>query len=1156
MAERSLRASASGIEKAKLVLKRRSLTQKAFGEELGIAWSTINKFFNGKPIYRTIFLEICHQLSLDWQEIVGIKDIKNDETPSQLLADVRRYASIAREALNPRILQRIERKIVREKYIPAIQRGVSNIQPRIVPIIAPAGYGKSTILGNIYDELIKAEVSWVALVLCNSFNIESTPSAEKLAFTLGETASGKQLSIAQLAANLKVECGRGVLLIDTLDLVLNRHLATAFTTVMRQLIDAGATVVFTCRDHEYNDFLEPPREKMAAISETIDRYNVPTFDRAEIREATATFFHKSRKTTLEIGYSFADRILSLSADSRPLQEITCNPLLLALLCDLFAKDGNVPADLTVSKLYQRYWHEKIVYSRIDDSHTSLLAIEKENFCLAFAKSLFQMSGEKLCESAYRDELGINFTKIVATAYDSLLSEGVIERLPSTKIHFFHQTLLEYAIAYWLTRHNAKEYRYQLLQTLQLNNSTHNYWFPVIRQLLTIVDESEFAEITNQLDIEQMVAFRAIAFAAASRSEEQPLLNLLPVAFMRGNAYQKILYRALASASLPLQQTAWNCILTILREGDRATASSAAQTIGAMLNAWGTSLSDRLEQAINAISLRTSSNNNINEQAQLYGWLVDAVNSIITENIDNETLRILGKHYFKFSEGTRTTVISLHLLPEVTLHTQIELFNVIKTAPLPKRTEFKFKQELAKFLAVTLPTEIEKSPLPSTEAWLDSLHHPIQTGFDLIQAKAIGICAANNPNLLISILQDFITGDKKNTNNNLFALIEAIASGANNQIAEELIKINYLPSERFKSVITLLKEMNSTIEFSQRESLANWIKPMAIEHPEQWLPTLADLAQNSPIIQNLVIELFSNLSLEKQAATVNKNLLLLIPKLADSLSNITDDERIFLSLIEVYQESAKTFNSDIGKLIDLTRKSNRKIAIAAATAIFSLSGERSLPNLRELLPLANSTYPGVRLNYLSTVKNEISQWNLIIDESELTEICAKFNNETEPQVIQQLCELVAIWVDLNKSVPGKVAQIIGDIPSRLFAQGLLEGGVVGAAIDTLNVIAQLSNPNLSSLIVNVTRQLLHQIDLKKVQESKVVDLLGSVARIDSNFLPYIVNEDCASLPARNQRIVALAVRRVEGIDSPLLKWFLINHNSQAEVKNLILEWQGF
>ncbi|MCL1474275.1 helix-turn-helix transcriptional regulator [Argonema antarcticum] len=1155
MAKRSLQASESGIQQVKLALERRQLTQKAFGEELGIAWSTISKFFNGKRIYRTIFLEICHKLSLDWQEIAGVEIAGGDETPSQLLGDVRRYAAIARDALNPRILERIERKIVGEKYITAIQRGVSNVQQRVVPIIAPAGYGKSTILGNIYDELIKAEVSWVALVLCNSLSIESTPTAEKLALALGETASGKQISIAQLVTDLTVECGRGVLLIDTLDLVLNRHLATAFTTVLRQLMDAGATVVFTCRDHEYNDFLEPPREKMAAISDTIDRYNVPTFDRAEIREAAATFFHKSQTTTPEIGYTFADRILSLSADNRPLQEITCNPLLLALLCDLFAKDGNVPADLTVSKLYQRYWHEKIAYSRIDDSHTSLLAIEKENFCLAFAKSLFQMSAEKLCESAYRDELGINFTEIVATAYDNLLSEGVIERLLSTKIHFFHQTLLEYTIAYWLTRHSAKEYRYQLLQISQSDDSTRTYWFPIIRQLLTIVDESDFEEIVNKLDINRIAAFRAIAFAATSRSEEQPLLKLLPTALARGSAYQRILYRALASASVPLQETAWNCLLTILREGDRATASSAAQTIGAMLNPWGTSLSDRLEQAINAISQRTASNDNINERSQLYGWLVDAVNPIITENIDNEALTILGKHYFKFSEGTRTTVICFHLIPGVTLTAQVELFNMIKTEPLPKRTEFKFKQELAKFLAVTLPTQIEKSPLPPTDAWLDSLHHPIQSGFDLIQAKAIGQYATTNSNLLTAILQDFITGDKKNTNNNLFALIEAISYGASHQIASALIKIDHLPSERVKSVITLLKEMNNTLDLSQRESLANWIKPIAIEHPEQWLPTLADLASDSLKVQQLVIELFSTLPEEKQSLILNKNLLILIPELWQTLSHKDANSQVNLVLVKVYRETAQTNDSDISKLIELAIKSGKKAAISAAEAIFSLSKERKLPNFKDLWDLSNSTFPGVRLNYLSSIKSQIIQWNVALQESELTEICSQFGNETEPQVIQQLCELVAIWVDLNKYVPLKVAEIIGNIPTRLSALGILEGGVAGATIDTLNVMAQLPNTSLTPLVVNWTRQLLHQIDMKRVQESKVVDLLGSVARIDSSFLPDAVNEYCPSLPTRNQRIVALAVRRVEGVDSPLLDCLLTREWTDAEVKNLILEWRG-
>jgi DNA-binding Xre family transcriptional regulator len=67
---RSLIASPQGIEKAKLALVRRNLTQKALANESGIAsWSTINKFFNGKPVDRSLFLEICEALDLAWEEI-------------------------------------------------------------------------------------------------------------------------------------------------------------------------------------------------------------------------------------------------------------------------------------------------------------------------------------------------------------------------------------------------------------------------------------------------------------------------------------------------------------------------------------------------------------------------------------------------------------------------------------------------------------------------------------------------------------------------------------------------------------------------------------------------------------------------------------------------------------------------------------------------------------------------------------------------------------------------------------------------------------------------------------------------------------------------------------------------------------------------------
>ncbi|RUT03857.1 hypothetical protein DSM106972_047710 [Dulcicalothrix desertica PCC 7102] len=65
MAGSSLIASQKGIQRAKNSLKAKSLTQKALAVERGIAsWSTINHFFNGLPVQRRIFIEICEELDL------------------------------------------------------------------------------------------------------------------------------------------------------------------------------------------------------------------------------------------------------------------------------------------------------------------------------------------------------------------------------------------------------------------------------------------------------------------------------------------------------------------------------------------------------------------------------------------------------------------------------------------------------------------------------------------------------------------------------------------------------------------------------------------------------------------------------------------------------------------------------------------------------------------------------------------------------------------------------------------------------------------------------------------------------------------------------------------------------------------------------------
>ena len=362
MSNRTLQATAKGIELAKRALERKNLTQKALAFEMAIAaWSTVNGFFRGKAIYRSIFIEICHVLDLDWQQIVSpeteLEPEPIDPPLDELLVAIERSSARARAALNPYILPPIPREILLSKCLKEIRAGVLENKRRIVPILGAAGYGKSTILGSIYDELhaeqSESDSGWLALARCDDL-IES---AETFALELGEKISGKRQSIVEIAQQLTAQQNRGFLLIDTLDIVLTKPLVPVLRGILSQLLEIGTTVAFTCRDTDYSNFFEPYHESFAGIRESVsDNCRITPFTSEEVRTAAQEFIKTQPGfSTLESQQSFADKIIALSADSVSLQEIVCHPLLLALLCELFAAEETVPEDLTVSQLYEKYW---------------------------------------------------------------------------------------------------------------------------------------------------------------------------------------------------------------------------------------------------------------------------------------------------------------------------------------------------------------------------------------------------------------------------------------------------------------------------------------------------------------------------------------------------------------------------------------------------------------------------------------------------------------------------------------------------------------------------------------------------------------------------------------------------------------------------------
>ena len=80
MAKRSLKASEVGIKKAKQAFRRTGWTQEYLASAVGLETrQSIWKFFSGRPIERHLFIDICFQLNLEWEEIVAPPEEDEEE---------------------------------------------------------------------------------------------------------------------------------------------------------------------------------------------------------------------------------------------------------------------------------------------------------------------------------------------------------------------------------------------------------------------------------------------------------------------------------------------------------------------------------------------------------------------------------------------------------------------------------------------------------------------------------------------------------------------------------------------------------------------------------------------------------------------------------------------------------------------------------------------------------------------------------------------------------------------------------------------------------------------------------------------------------------------------------------------------------------------
>ena len=732
--------------------------------------------------------------------------------PSALRRQVNARTEMTRFALEPQVLPRIPRRGAAER----IERLCSSLaQPKIFFIVGEAGCGKSTMLGAVSQALI-GRAGWLGLILCSDLAADYD-SKEALSAAFGD-AIGAGTPLHEAVRTLIEQGETGVLLVDTLDLVLSAEVVPQFHNLLADVVDAGATVVVTCRQEEYAAFFEPTSTKLARLATRLDCWQLGDFDDDEMRVASQAYA-ASRDPRAD-GASFASALTELEADETSLKLITRKPILLSLLCELFSESGeHVPRDLTVSELYKSYWKMRVEETRTH-GRDSAVSIAKEGLCMRFAQLAADVGSGQLREWIGRTDL-VTQPQTDTEALEDLLSGGVLVRAPHGRLRFFHQTLLEYAVArWWSTAENQARLKLILEgQHSPLAQRVVRFW-PILRQLMSIVDDGQYNAIVQSLPVSELAAFRAVSFAAGTRSGSTALLELLPLALHYGEQHQRTLLTCADGAFREQQRGAFEIAATVLERGADGLGSQAAITMGKLLRRRSLLNVARVERCLSAIASRRAG---AKPQPEV---LVGAVLAELRNTLlDPDCLRVLRGS----TTSARARVVQLHLLPGVAQAAkQAMLDTLLASEQIDKET-----MESAAQLAAEVTFPQARAEGPRWEEAETFLHADSPRAVRLLRSKAIGLVGARvGTKILGPLVEKLLRGEGQGIQQNLTALIEACKQGAADKVACALADTSpETTAHGSKALLGLFKVLGPLLHRGQQVELQTWVGRLENADPE-------------------------------------------------------------------------------------------------------------------------------------------------------------------------------------------------------------------------------------------------------------------------------------------------------------------------------------
>ncbi len=406
MSRGTLRASKAGIEKAKAALIRECLTQKALAEELGIARSTVSKFFNGGTVERYIFIDtICHKLGLKWNEIVqrpeetdqvsetnhDSAELQQDHTNPDKNSDIddlvkkarrKRHSSVQKLYGTMRVLDMTQPIGLDEVYtnVNILERitsrrriGLSDLQQncnqvnfdrfglgkvyekRVLGIKAVEKYSKLMVLGK--PGAGKTTFLKYLTIRCNSGDFQS--DRIPIFITLKDFAEAEKVSESKGSEKIKEHPS----LLDYIIAQLEKH--SIGSNQVEDLLSQGRVLILLDGLDEVRE--EDSSRTIKQIKDFSDQFYSNWFVvtcRIAAREYVFEHFTEVEVADFDKNqiYTFAkkwfqikdpikiDKFIQKVEGNEPIQELATSPLLLTLLCLVFEEKADFPSNR--SELYK------------------------------------------------------------------------------------------------------------------------------------------------------------------------------------------------------------------------------------------------------------------------------------------------------------------------------------------------------------------------------------------------------------------------------------------------------------------------------------------------------------------------------------------------------------------------------------------------------------------------------------------------------------------------------------------------------------------------------------------------------------------------------------------------------------------------------------